>query len=96
MRMGQAMRDIRFQRFDDGDLADIWFAMRGVALRHPAQFRSLMEAVATELIDRRGEGVQPWLEERCRLLRQTDSREDWCNLWCTMYLPGMDAGQDSE
>lgn len=70
------MTDIRFQSFEDGELADIWYALGGAAVRHPEHFTPLMNAVATELMDRRGVGLHPWLEERFREFRSSDSRED--------------------
>ncbi len=75
------MTDIRFQSFEDGELADIWYALGGAAVRHTDHFKPLMDAVATELLDRRGDGLNPWLEERYRRFRLADSREDaWANL----------------
>ena len=70
------MTDIRFQSFEDGELADIWYALGGAAIRHPDHFKPLMDSVATELLDRRGVGLNPWLEERFRPFRLPDSRED--------------------
>lgn len=70
------MTDIRFQSFEDGELADIWYALGGAAVRHPEHFKPLMDSVATELLDRRGAGLNPWLEERYRPFRLIDSRED--------------------
>jgi hypothetical protein len=70
------MTDIRFQSFEDGELADIWYALGGAAVRHPDHFQPLMDSVATELLDRRGAGLNPWLEERFRRFRFTDSRAD--------------------
>lgn len=70
------MTDIRFQSFEDGELADIWYALGGAATRHPEHFQPLMDSVATELIARRGVGLNPWLEERFRPFRLRDSRED--------------------
>lgn len=75
------MTDIRFQSFEDGELADIWYALGGAAVRHTDHFKPLMDAVATELLARRGVGLNPWLEERYRRFRLADSREDaWVNL----------------
>lgn len=70
------MADIRFQSFEDGDLADIWYALGGAAARHPDHFQPLMEATFTELVERRGEGLNPWLESRFRPFRLIDSKED--------------------
>jgi hypothetical protein len=70
------MTDIRFQSLEDGDLADIWYALGGAATRHPQHFQSLMDAAFTELLDRRGDGLNPWLEERFRPFRLADSKED--------------------
>ena len=60
------MTDIRFQSFEDDELADIWYALGGAAVRHPEHFKPLMDSVATELLDRRGVGLNPWLEQRYR------------------------------
>jgi hypothetical protein len=70
------MTDIRFQTFEDGEIADIWYALGGAATRHPEQFKGLMEACFEELVDRRGVGLNPWLEERYRRFRLSDSKED--------------------
>ena len=70
------MSDIRFQSFEDGDLADIWYALGGSATRHPEHFQKLMDACFQELLDRRGEGLNPWLEQRFRPFRLADSKED--------------------
>jgi hypothetical protein len=70
------MADIRFQSVEDGDLADIWYALGGAAARHPQHFQPLMDAVFTELIDRRGDGLNPWLEQRFRPFRLMDSTAD--------------------
>ena len=70
------MTDIRFQSFEDGELADIWYALGGAAIRHPEHFKPLMDSVATELLDRRGAGLNPWLETRFRSFRLADSRDD--------------------
>jgi hypothetical protein len=70
------MTDIRFQSFEDGELADIWYALGGAAIRHPEHFKPLMDSVATELLDRRGVGLNPWLDDRFRPFRDTDARED--------------------
>jgi hypothetical protein len=37
------MADIRFQRIEDGPLAEIWYALGGAAVRHPDHFKSLMD-----------------------------------------------------
>jgi len=47
------MSDIRFQSIEDGDLADIWYALAGSAARHPDHFEKLMNACFQELLDRR-------------------------------------------
>ena len=70
------MSDIRFQSFEDGDLADIWYALGGSATRHPEHFQKLMDACFQELLDRRGEGLNPWLAQRFRPFRLLDSKED--------------------
>ena len=71
------MPDIRFDSLEDGELADIWYALSGAAVRHPDHFQTLTERVFTELLDRRGEeALNPWLEQRFRPFRLADSRED--------------------
>ena len=71
------MTDIRFDSIEDGELADIWYALGGAAVRHPDHFKPLMDSVFAELLDRRGEaGLNPWLEQRFRAFRFEDSRED--------------------
>jgi hypothetical protein len=70
------MTDPRFESLEDGDLADIWYALGGTAVRHPEHFQPLFDAVATELLRRRSEGLNPWLEQRFRAFRIADSRED--------------------
>jgi hypothetical protein len=63
------MPDIRFDSLEDGELADIWYALRDAAARHAEHFQPLLDSVAAELIDRRGDGLHPWLEQRFRDLR---------------------------
>ena len=70
------MGDIRFQSIEDGDLADAWYALSGAAVRHPAHFQPLAEALLEELVGRRGDGLNPWLEQRFRAFRLADSKED--------------------
>jgi hypothetical protein len=70
------MGDARFQSLEDGDLADIWYALSGAAIRHPDQFKPLTDVILDELLDRRGDGLNPWLEQRFRSIRLADSRED--------------------
>src|SRR5262249_22306550 len=50
------MADQRFQSLEDAELADIWYALGGAAVRHPDHFQQLMDACFTELLDRRGAG----------------------------------------
>src|SRR5258707_15113243 len=71
-----AMSDIRFQSIEDGDLADVWYALGGAAVRHPDHFQKLMDECFQELLERREAGLKPWLEERFRPFRLADSRED--------------------
>ena len=71
-----AVMDIRFDSLEDGALADIWYALGGSAVRHPEHFQPLFDAVAKELLERRGDGLNPWLEQRFREFRAVDSRED--------------------
>jgi hypothetical protein len=68
--------DIRFQSMEDGDLADIWYALAGMAIRHPDHFKPLMDAAFSELLNRREQGLNPWLEQRFRPFRLEDSKED--------------------
>lgn len=70
------MGDVRFQSFEDGDLADVWYALSGAAVRHPDRFKGLTDAVLDELFERRGDGLNPWLEQRFRAIRLVDSKED--------------------
>jgi len=70
------MGDIRFQSFEDGDLADAWYALSGAAVRHFDHFHTLADAFLQELVERRGEGLNPWLEQRFRPYRLSDSKED--------------------
>jgi hypothetical protein len=70
------MADIRFQSIEDGPLADIWYSLGGAAVRHPEHFKELMDVCFAELLERRGEGLKTWLEERFRPFRLADSKED--------------------
>jgi hypothetical protein len=70
------MTSIKFQSLEDGELADIWYALGGSAARHPNHFQPLMDEVFAELESRREEGLNPWLEERFRPFRLQDSKED--------------------
>jgi hypothetical protein len=70
------MSDIRFQSLEDGELADVWYALSGAAVRHPDRFKALTDAVLDELFERRGDGLNPWLEQRFRAIRLVDSKED--------------------
>lgn len=70
------MSDVRFDSIEDGDLADIWYALGGTAIRHPEHFKPLFDDIATELLDRRGVGLNPWLEQRFREFRLADSKDD--------------------
>ena len=70
------MGDIRFQSLEDGELADIWYALGGSAARHPDHFQQLMDECFQELVERREQSLKPWLEERFRPFRLEDSEED--------------------
>jgi hypothetical protein len=70
------MTSIKFQSLEDGELADVWYALGGPAARHPNHFQPLMNEVFAELESRREEGLNPWLEERFRSFRLQDSKED--------------------
>lgn len=62
------MTDIRFQSFEDCELADIWYALADASSRHPGKFFGLANAILEELQERRGRTLHPWLEERYRPL----------------------------
>jgi hypothetical protein len=68
------MPDVRFQSLDEGDLADIWYALSGCATRHPERFKALLDAVFDELLARQGDGLE-WLERRFRAIRLADAKE---------------------
>lgn len=70
------MPDIRFDSIEDHELADIWYALGGAAVRHPDHFQKLTDEVFSELLERREAGLNPWLEQRFRPFRLKDSRED--------------------
>ena len=38
--------------------------------------KPLFDVIATELLERRGDGLNPWLEQRFREFRLSDSKED--------------------
>ena len=46
------MTDIRFQSFEDGELADIWYALADASARHPGHFFGLANAILEELQER--------------------------------------------
>jgi hypothetical protein len=68
--------DVRLQSIEDGDLADLWYCVSGEAIRHPDRFKSLADGLLDELMERRGEGLNPWLRERFRTVQETDARID--------------------
>ena len=70
------MADVRFRSIEDGDLADLWYCVAGGAIRHTDRFKALGDALLTELLDRRGDGLNPWLNERFRDLRRSDAPVD--------------------
>ena len=70
------MPDIRFDSIEDGELADIWYALGGAAIRHPNHFQPLFDSVATELLARRGDGLNPWLKQRFGEFLPDDAKED--------------------
>lgn len=70
------MSDIRFDSIEDGELADIWYALSGAAIRHPDHFKPLADSVFNELLERRGVALDSFLEHRFRPFRLEDSRED--------------------
>src|SRR4051794_923666 len=76
LHQSRNMGDIRFQSLEDGELADIWYALGGSAARHPDHFQKLMDECFQELLERREAALKPWLEERFRAFRLADSRED--------------------
>ena len=60
------MSDIRFQSLEDGDLADIWYALHNLAERFPDHFQNLATECFQELATRREAGLHPWLEQRLK------------------------------
>jgi len=70
------MSDMRLFNVDDDDLADIWYSLGGSAVRHPEHFKQLFDAIADELLLRKGDELQPWLEQRFHDFRLADSKED--------------------
>jgi hypothetical protein len=70
------MADPRFDSIEDGDLADIWYALGGTAIRHGDHFQPLYDAVARELLARRGDGLNPWLKNRFAEFVAADAHED--------------------
>jgi hypothetical protein len=68
--------DVRFQSIEDGDLADLWYGLSGEAIRHPDRFKPLADALLDELLARRADGLNPWLEQRFRAIRLPDSKVD--------------------
>jgi hypothetical protein len=67
------MTDIRFQSFEDGELADIWYALGDAAQRHQGNFSGLANAILEELKARLGETLTPWLEARYAGLRALEA-----------------------
>ena len=67
---------MKFQSLEDAELADLWYALSGAAIRHPDHFQPLTNEVFAALIARREEGLNPWLEQRFRSFRLKDSKED--------------------
>jgi hypothetical protein len=76
LALPRGMTDIRFQSLEDGDVADLWYAAAGQAIRHPDHFKPLADELLDELMERRGDGLNPWLEQRFRAIRLIDSKED--------------------
>jgi hypothetical protein len=70
------MAAIKFESLEDGELADIWYALGGAAVRHPDHFQPLTDEVFAALLTRREAGLNPWLEQRFRPFRLKDSKED--------------------
>jgi hypothetical protein len=70
------MSDFRFQSLEDGELADIGYALGGSAARHPDHFQKLTNECFQELLERREAALKLWLEERFRPFRLADSQED--------------------
>ena len=44
------MTDIRFQSFEDGELADIWYALADASARHPGHFFGLANAILKPIL----------------------------------------------
>lgn len=61
---------------NDDELADVWYALAGVEIRHPGCFTALLEQSHAELSRRLGETLAPFVEERFRKLRPVDALED--------------------
>ena len=74
--MNGGMSDIRFQSLVDEQLSDLWYAMSGEAIKYPDHFGPLADELLTELIARRGEGLNPWLLNRYKLMISDNSRLD--------------------
>jgi hypothetical protein len=66
------MTDIRFQSFEDSELADIWYALADASARHPGHFFGLANAILEELQERRGRSLHPWLDSRYQPLRSIE------------------------
>jgi len=60
---------------ENEDLADVWYALSACTVRHPQHFKALTDAVLNELLARRGDGLK-WLEQRFRVIRQAESKQD--------------------
>jgi hypothetical protein len=57
-------------------LADMWYALSAAAIRYPDHFQTLSDTCFQELAERRGAGLNPWLDERFRAFRQDGSKKD--------------------
>jgi len=65
-----------FGSLSDAALADVWYALAGVEIRHPGCFTGLLEAAHDALEARFGDGLAAFVEERFRNLRHVDAAED--------------------
>ena len=60
------MSDIRFQSFEDDDLAEHPVRPGRICRPPPQHFQKLRDQCFQELADCRGEGLDPWLEKRLK------------------------------
>ena len=68
------MPDVRFQSLDEGDLADIWYALSGCATRHPERFKALRTQCSTSCWRVRAMASSGWSGDSERSAWQTPKR----------------------